>query len=109
MAWSASHVSNLDTSMRAAKDVLLGTFLSQIQGLGAGAGYHVVTAAEDSASAVKIDANVSSISAWDVRIFTAGSYIATGDYTVTGLSGSVLTISSGSLTATTDVVIYNIY
>lgn len=109
MAWTAKQIYDLDNSMVAAQNIDLGTLLSAITGLSAGAGFHAVTAAEDSASALHIDsASGETIVAWDVRIFTSGSYIAAGDYRVLGLGGSVLNITSASLTAG-DVVIYNIY
>ncbi len=109
MALTAKQKYDLNNSMVAAQNVNLGNLVDGISGLSAGAGSHTVTAAEDSASAVHIDSsNGGTIVGWDVRIFNSGSYIATGDYVVTGLGGSVLNITSGSLTAG-NVVIYNIY
>ena len=106
MAWSASNIKHLDNAMSANQDVLLGTTLNAM--LFGNQGAHIVTSAEDNASAIALDVSASSITGWIVSITAQGSPVAIDTPKVYGQGGSVLRISGSALVAG-QVVTYTVF
>lgn len=102
--FTTKQIYDLNNSMTAAQNVLLGSLLG-------GIGKYVVTGADDSASAVSISTSSGSIAGWLVQIMRSGS-IVTADAKVLGTGTSTLIVQNGASTynmAAGDVINYFVF